>query len=1088
MPVTPLEQDHASATERGSAVFGALLIAWGLFVIIGLSTFRQAFVESLPGIDRIALETCLSFILAGAGLLAGLRDSAAWLRGQAILGGTVALIALLVLGRYLSGFPFPFGADFASAAPFDNPGSMLPTTAVALLAGGLVLAVVRRETGVRSGIALQLLLLLLLLLTLVGNVGHLLNRIIGTDIFGFGIGQYTLGWGSAVGLLLFCLGSLLAAKHAPWLRAFYAGRPDREVFAIGTTMLLVGVIIAGMLGAGILTAQTVALLKESLKETLLANSRIIVASIKNDVDEAGDIVRLSGLDKLVRRDPANGVDAARIQAELERIRQTQGGGNRQVSAMWLVDSQGREIAAVGRRTADGENRVRLRMPERAWLFWHDGFRVEVRIPIMEGSRQLGEFAAEFYLEEVSKRLDLSKGLGASVEVRICALRGQMMDCYPSRLSHKTQRIPTHLRGQALPMSYALAGQEGVIFSHDYRDQSVIASYMPLSDFGLGIVQKIDTDEFYSSTRHQIWMSVLFLGMLVLAGSGILFFRVRPTVSRLNIAGARLREAQRIAHMGSWEWDISSGAIFWSDESFRIFGLDPGSVTSSYEFLLSLVHPDDRDKVEARDLNTLETGDPYCAEYRILRPNGEVRHVLGQAELLRDREGKPERVVGTNLDITERVKTARQLSQVSRLYAVLSKANQAIVRARDADELLAKICRIAVEDGGFSMACVGELENDRVVLAHYGKDDRSREQAANIAGDGWSGICFGGSNVPEEKCFISDDIATDPCVECWHAGALERGYRSVAAYPIRKAGKVYGALTLYAPEPHIFSPEVVELLEDLTADISFALDAFRESGLRRQAEESLNKLNEELEWRVAERTHQVEAANRELESFSYSVSHDLRAPLRSIQGFSQILLKRYAERLDETGKDYLDRVRRASQRMGELIDDLLQLARISRGALRRQETDLSDIARAVVEELRRNEPERRVLCDIQEGMRAFGDAGLMRVVLDNLIGNAWKFTRYTSDAQIVVGSGNRDGEMVYFVRDNGAGFDSAYSKKLFQAFQRLHLESEFEGTGIGLATVQRVIARHKGRVWAEGEPGNGATFWFIVPRRRGRRED
>ncbi len=243
---------------------------------------------------------------------------------------------------------------------------------------------------------------------------------------------------------------------------------------------------------------------------------------------------------------------------------------------------------------------------------------------------------------------------------------------------------------------------------------------------------------------------------------------------------------------------------------------------------------------------------------------------------------------------------------------------------------------------------------------------------------------------------------------------------------------------------------------------------------------VQKLNAELELRVIERTAELAAANKELEAFSYSVSHDLRAPLRSIDGFSQALLEDYAESIDAQGQNYLQRVRAASQRMAQLIDDMLNLARVSRGDMRREQIDLSRMVREVSEQLHREEPERAVEVIIADNINARGDARLLRIALENLLGNAWKFTSKQRSARIEFGVREGDaGEDVFFVRDDGAGFDMAYSDKLFGAFQRLHSASEFEGTGIGLATVQRIIHRHGGRIRAESEVDRGATFYFTL---------
>ena len=224
---------------------------------------------------------------------------------------------------------------------------------------------------------------------------------------------------------------------------------------------------------------------------------------------------------------------------------------------------------------------------------------------------------------------------------------------------------------------------------------------------------------------------------------------------------------------------------------------------------------------------------------------------------------------------------------------------------------------------------------------------------------------------------------------------------------------------------------------------------------------------------------AEAANKELEAFSYSVAHDLRSPLRGIDGFAQALLEDYRDKLDGTGIRYAERIRAAAQRMATLIDDLLDLSRVTRTELKAEPIDLSRVARGALANLERSEPDRKVDVSIEDGMQANADARLLGIVFDNLLGNAWKFTSKVAQPRIDVGTRRENGERVFFVRDNGAGFDNAYRDKLFGVFQRLHTASDYPGTGIGLATVLRIVERHGGRVWAEGEVGKGATFYFTL---------
>ena len=243
---------------------------------------------------------------------------------------------------------------------------------------------------------------------------------------------------------------------------------------------------------------------------------------------------------------------------------------------------------------------------------------------------------------------------------------------------------------------------------------------------------------------------------------------------------------------------------------------------------------------------------------------------------------------------------------------------------------------------------------------------------------------------------------------------------------------------------------------------------------------IQRRDAELEQRVADRTAALEASNKELEAFSYSVSHDLRAPLRAIDGFSKALLEDCGDKLDQVGTKHLDRVRTATRQMGQLIDDLLNLARISRAELRRERFDLGAVGKEIAAELKRAQPEREgVQFVIAEGMTVVADTQLLRVVLDNLLRNAWKFTAKHPTARIELGQHRDNGHRVFFVTDDGAGFDMAHANLLFAPFQRLHRQSDFEGTGVGLATVQRIIHRHGGQLWADGAVERGASFSFTL---------
>jgi len=284
--------------------------------------------------------------------------------------------------------------------------------------------------------------------------------------------------------------------------------------------------------------------------------------------------------------------------------------------------------------------------------------------------------------------------------------------------------------------------------------------------------------------------------------------------------------------------------------------------------------------------------------------------------------------------------------------------------------------------------------------------------------------------------------------------------------------------------HLASAGMIQFsLNHAGVTLFYALIFFLAGGyVHRLMQESAEIVAErERSWReqLAQQNAELRAVNQELEAFSYSVSHDLRSPLRSIDGFSQILLEKYAQQLDEAGRRYVEKVRSGCRRMGELIDDLLELSRLTRTQMRWERVDLSALAHTVIDQLRQREPDREAVVHIADGITGQGDRRLLKIVLENLIGNAWKFTRDQEPAEIEVGVTRENGQRVYYVSDNGSGFDTTYAEQLFSPFQRLHSEREFEGTGIGLATVQRVLHRHGGEIWAESEEGQGTTFFFTL---------
>lgn len=559
---------------------------------------------------------------------------------------------------------------------------------------------------------------------------------------------------------------------------------------------------------------------------------------------------------------------------------------------------------------------------------------------------------------------------------------------------------------------------------------------------------------------------------------------RAAEQALRQSEARFAMAAHVAKLGHWEWSPTDNRLDCSAEIYRIFGLNPQSGQLTHTAALELLLPADRDRVAARIKQALQQDPVFSLEFRALHRDGAIRYVHVQARIQRNSAGQPIRVFGTCQDITERKEAQLALARLNQVYAVLSEINKTVVREQDQAALFRRVCQIMTDIGGLQLAWIGAVDAEMgsvLPVAFSGTASEyvyglrismtdEQQRRGPIAQAALSG-----------RLRTHQDIAAASEMAPWQERTARWNLRSIIVAPLRQRSQVVAVLAAYSEEPNFFSPDIIELIEALAADISFAIQAFAEAGRRQRAEAKLVRLNAELEARVVERTRALEAANEELEAFSYSVSHDLRAPLRSIAGFSRQLLDHHTAQLDETGLNYLNRIVRASGRMEQLIADLLRLSQIGRQTLRPRPVALSSLAEAVIDELRQTKPERQVRVEIEQDLTAQADPQLLHIALENLLGNAWKFTAGKAEARIQFGSMRGKDQQIFFIRDNGAGFDRRFVHKLFSPFQRLHSVREFEGTGIGLATVKRIINKHGGRIWAEGEIGAGATFFFTLTR-------
>jgi signal transduction histidine kinase len=300
-----------------------------------------------------------------------------------------------------------------------------------------------------------------------------------------------------------------------------------------------------------------------------------------------------------------------------------------------------------------------------------------------------------------------------------------------------------------------------------------------------------------------------------------------------------------------------------------------------------------------------------------------------------------------------------------------------------------------------------------------------------------------------------------------------GIRSYFNVPLLVKGQLIGSINIAFTRKDAIARQDINIVSEVANVLAIAI---QQSALLEQVQQHA----QELETRVTERTRELTAANKELESFSYSVSHDLRAPLRAITGFSQALQEDYVSALDDTGKHYLDRIRKATDNMSNLIDSLLKLSRLTRSKYKREKVNLSQLVEELAEEQKQAHPDREIIFEIQPDLIAVCDKNMLRVMLSNLLSNAVKYSQDKPVSNIRFGAKqDKSSKETYFVSDNGVGFDMRYADKLFGAFQRLHSSDNFEGAGIGLATVQRIINRHGGRIWAEAAPGEGATFYFVL---------
>lgn len=608
-----------------------------------------------------------------------------------------------------------------------------------------------------------------------------------------------------------------------------------------------------------------------------------------------------------------------------------------------------------------------------------------------------------------------------------------------------------------------------------------------------------------------------------------------------------QQAEEIANLGSWEIDLVSDSVHWSDQFFRICGYEPNEVTPSVRLSLDMVHPDDRQVTEYMFRQTLEFGNDYRVENRIVRPDGSIRYVYSQAIVDKDISGKPLRLRGVFFDITDRKEAEEARHQQEERYhqIIHSLAEGLQILDHDfrfvylnpaalqqshytEDQIIGKTAMElypGVEDSELFRTlkqCLNE-KCSKIIESEFTFPDGSKNLFELRIKPWIEGLLILSVDITERKRaeehklkaearyralvenssegitlmdkdfkviyrspanskitgWTEEELSKKQSLEDVHADDREHLYLAVKNATEQSSKPVPFQFRVRHRQGHYIWLEGLMTNMLSNSDVEAIVLNFRDVTERKVAEEKIAQMNDELEQKVLERTAQFEAVNKELEAFSYSVSHDLRAPLRAIDGYASMIEEDYEKVLDEEGRRLLGNIQQNAKKMSALIDDLLAFSRLGKKVIQKKQLNMNELLEGVLIDLGKSQQHHATI-SVDDLLPAFGDYSLIHQVLINLVSNAVKYSSKKEKPLVHVSSRKEDKYVVYTIRDNGVGFDMKYAHKLFGVFQRLHTMDEFEGTGVGLAIVQRIVTKHGGQVTADATPDEGSVFSFSLP--------